>query len=403
MVFETRHNLLCVDDEPNVLEALRRQLRPHFEVALATSGAQALEMMRSGRSFPVIVSDMRMPGMDGAELLRRVKEEFPDTIRVLLTGQTDFAAAVSAVNEGHIFRFLCKPCDTKTLLGALGDALEQHRLITSERVLLEQTLNGSIRALADTLALANPAAFGRGMRVKQGVSRLLDHLGVRDRWQVEVAAMLSQIGYVTLPAATVEKLYRGRALEKSEQEMVARVGSVTDQLLSNIPRLEPVREILRYRAKRFDGSGEPRDGKRGEAIPWGARVLKVLLDFDELETQGMSTELALDTLRGRPGWYDPAMLAAFAEALGTAARGARVRELRLSQVEAGMVFAQDVTTTAGTLLIARGQEVTLSLLERIRNFSLKVGVREPVRVILPQEREGVNSGGGGDVTQRSFG
>lgn len=269
------------------------------------------------------------------------------------------------------------------LLKALHASAEQHRLVTAERVLLEETLHGSVKALSDILALAAPAAFGRAMRAKQHATRLASRLSVPDRWQVEVAAMLSQIGCITLPAETVDKLYHGQDLREDERAMAEQLPALAEHLVASIPRLEGVRRILAYQAKHFDGQGVPRDGVHGEKIPLGARILKVVLDFDALEAQGLSAGLALDTMRGRAGHYDPEVLEAFAEVVGSATQGIEVREVRLRELRPGMVFAQDVTTRSGVLLIARGQEVNASLLQRVRNFSPHIGVIEPIRVIVP--------------------
>jgi hypothetical protein len=158
------------------------------------------------------------------------------------------------------------------------------------------------------------------------------------------------------------------------------VPAVAAQLLANIPRMEGVREILRHQDKRFTGPGP--GAACGERLPWGARLLKIALDWDALEAQGLPVELALQTLRGRAGRYDPELLDVVGEVLGAAAADVQVREVALCEVQAGMVFAEDVTTAAGVLLIARGQEVTPALVERIRSFSGTLGVREPVRMIL---------------------
>lgn len=377
-----RIRILCVDDEPNVLAALSLQLRKRFDVATAGGGEAGLEELRKDGPFAVVVSDMRMPGMDGAAFLSRVREISPDTVRVLLTGMADFDVAVSAVNQGQIFRFLSKPCPPEMFIGALTAAAEQHRLITSERVLLEQTLHGSVKALSDILSLAHPTAFGRATRVKQHVSEMAAHLGVGERWQMEVAAMLSQIGCITLPPQTVERLYHGQALSEAEEVMVARLPAVAEQLLANIPRLEVVREILQLQDRRFDGANAGKDGKRGAAIPLGSRLLKLIMDFDVLEAQGAPVDVALDTLRSRVGWYDPALLQAFAESRGNAGRVSEVHEMKLAALRPGMIFAEDVRARAGGLLVARGQEVTEGLLERMRNFSASLGVREPIRVIV---------------------
>lgn len=374
--------ILCVDDEPNVLEALNRHLRRHFAVATAVGAAAGLALLEREPPFAVVVSDLRMPGMDGVAFLSRVRELAPDTVRILLTGQADLEATISAVNEGNIFRFLSKPCSPENLTRALQAAAEQNRLITAERVLLEHTLHGTIKTLSDILGLANPAAFGRASRAKEHVSKLAVHLGIAERWQVEVAAMLSQIGCVTLPPQTADKIYHGRELTSAERAMGDQLPAVAAQLLANIPRLEAVRDMLVYQDKHFDGTGTPPDSVRGAHIPLGARLLKVVLDFDALEANDVLGELAVDTLRGRAGWYDPDVLQGFAEVLGHSSATTEVREVRLREIRAGMVFAEDVTTQTGLLLIARGQEVTAGLLQRVRNFSENIGVKEPVRMIV---------------------
>jgi response regulator RpfG family c-di-GMP phosphodiesterase len=376
--------ILLVDDETLVLAALQRQLRARFDVTVTTEPWEAMELVASRGSYAVVVSDLRMPGMDGVALLSRIWSLSPDTVRVLLTGNADVEAAIAAVNEGNIFRFLTKPCPTAILIRALEASVEQHRLITAERVLLEQTLRGSLKTLTEILALVNPVAFGRALRARKLISELAALEKVVDPWQAEIAAMLAQIGWVTLPAETASKLYHGATLSASEQAIVDNLPALTEQLLANIPRLEPVREILQYQDKHYDGQGPPHDRTSPHAIPWGARALKAALDFDVLESQGYSVQVALDTMRARKGWYDPALLEAIARLQGDKPREATVVDLHLHEVRPGMVFAQDVKTRSGLLLIARGQEVTPSLVVRIKNLALNSKINDSVLVILPR-------------------
>src|ERR1022692_2899806 len=183
-----RPRILFVDDEPDLLAAMARNLRSEqFEVSTASSGAQALEMLRNAGPFAVIVSDLHMPAMDGVEVLRRARRLCPDTVRVLFTGQPDLDNAIAAVNEGAIFRFMIKPCPRIRLALTLRGAADQYHLITAERVLLEQTLHGSIKALTDILGLASPMAFGRATRLRQAVGALGSTLEVSERWHIEVA------------------------------------------------------------------------------------------------------------------------------------------------------------------------------------------------------------------------
>jgi response regulator RpfG family c-di-GMP phosphodiesterase len=379
---DPRPRILCVDDEPSVLDGLRRTLRSVFIVETAIGGRLGLEILRAKGPFVVLTSDLRMPLMNGVEFLSRAREIAPDTVRVLLTGQGDMEAAIGAVNEGNIFRFLTKPCPTGALVRTLLACAEQYRLLTVEKVLLEQTLRGSVKTLTDILAITNPAAFGRATRVERTVSEIMSNLDISERWPVEVAAMLSQIGYVALPQLTQEKIYKGEQLTSSEEEMVERVPTVVEQLLANIPRLDLVREILRLYPRAF-GGGHPSAATiaKDDTLPWGARALKVALDYDILESEKETGRHPIDILRARIGWYDPKILEALADLRGRGKQEVVVHELALRDIAAGMLFGEDVKSAKGLLLIARGQEVTPSLLERVRNFSSELGIREPIRMI----------------------
>jgi response regulator RpfG family c-di-GMP phosphodiesterase len=374
--------ILCVDDDVNLLEGLVRSLRGHYKIETAADAKAALENLKTAEPYAVVVSDQRMPGMDGVTFLSHIRALAPGTVRVLLTGQADMESAIAAVNEGNIFRFLTKPCSNAVLLKALAACMEQYRLIAAEKILLEQTLRGSIKALIDILSLANPAAFGRATRVRHSVEQLLDHFEIRERWPVEVAAMLSQIGYVTVPPDTLEKLQRSGSLKPSEQEMLDRMPVFIDQWLSNIPRIEPVREILRLYSRRFAGSAHDSRATSGSELPWGARALRIALDFDSLQSDEASSVHPFAIMRGRTGSYDPEILEAFAKLHGDS-QGVRLIELQMRDLAIGMIFGEDLKSAAGVLLVARGQEVTAGLLERLRNIPADVAGRRGVRMIAP--------------------
>jgi response regulator RpfG family c-di-GMP phosphodiesterase len=369
-----RPRVLCVDDEPSMLAALGRTLRAHYDVVTAAGPDAALARLAADRPFAVVVSDLRMPGTDGAALLARVRALAPDTVRVLLTGEGDLGGAIAAVNEGQIFRFLVKPCAPPTLLGALGAAVEQHRLVTAERVLLEQTVHGCIKALTDLLAIAQPASFGRATRLKRLVEALAVELDVPDRWQAEVAALLSQVGYVVVPSEMAERVHRGERLTLAEQSLVRRLPGLAEQLVASIPRMEPVRAILLHQHAPYAADGPP--------VPVGARLLRIAQDFDALEARGMSASNALDTLEHRAGLYDPAVLGALRRVCGVEQQQqAIVEEMCLADVRVGMIFATDVIGTNDLLLVARGQEVTPSLIERVRSSWREFAARARVSMI----------------------
>lgn len=378
-VAEARPAILCVDDEPRVLEGLSLTLRRHFTVNTANSGAEALHLLAQN-PVVVIVSDMRMPGMDGAKFLAAARGIVPDATRILLTGETDIHAAINAVNEGQIFRFLMKPCPPDQLIKSIEAAVVQNRLVTGERELLEKTLHGSIRALTDVLSVANPVAFGRAMRVKRMASRIAASLNVPNRWAIEVAAMMAQIGYVVLPPGTVDRVLAGKPLSPGERQMVEKVPGIARQIVSNIPRLEAVHEILEHHGKAFNGVGlVPSDTVRGERIPIGARILKVASDYDQLEDAGRSLSEILRAFANN-GAYDPKIVSALEDLPAAVGEGASL-SLRLVELRPGMVVAQDIKTTTGTLLVARGNEITESSLQRLFNFASSTGIREPISVM----------------------
>jgi response regulator RpfG family c-di-GMP phosphodiesterase len=294
---------------------------------------------------------------------------------MLLTGYTDIESAIAAVNDGQIFRFLTKPCPPPTLLAAMRAATAQHDLITAERVLLEQTVRGSIHMLTDVLSLVSPTAFGRATRIRQLANRLAAQLGRPDSWRLEVAAMLSQIGCMVLPPQTAEKIYYGFALTPEEQTMAQRLPGIAEHWLSNIPRLEEIRDILA-------ACWEPVERKPSNPVTAAdADILRVAIDFDALESaQGNTARNAIQAMYSRADAYDPTILEALAAIHGWQQATTEIREVPLAELRVGMILMQDVKSPAGVLLVARGYEVTERFLERLYNLPRGAFPGEKVRV-----------------------
>ncbi|HHH13002.1 MAG TPA: response regulator, partial [Thiolapillus brandeum] len=309
--------VLFVDDELNVLNAYKRALRRQFDLHLASSGQEALERLAEEGEYAVIVSDMRMPGMDGVELLSRFRRESPATVRIMLTGNSDQETAVAAVNEGDVFRFLNKPCSPQELAAAINDGLEQYRLQKAEKELLEKTVKGSLNAMSEVLSLLNPEAFGRTAGIRKQMCGIVTELGFEPEWWFEPLAMLSRIGWVILPDNLQIKVTRGQALTEEEERLYRQYPEVGAELLSRIPRMERVAEAIRYQEKHYDGGGFPEDSRKGEAIPFGARLLKVVLDFDRALSAGLNQEEALGRLHWNRKHYDPRILEALEAVLGS--------------------------------------------------------------------------------------
>lgn len=228
--------ILCVDDEASVLSAYQRALRKSVDIDIALGGEEGLRALMTGTKYAVIISDMNMPGMNGIQFLAKVKELAPDSVRMMLTGANDLTTAMNAVNEGNIFRFLTKPCSPEVLLRSIEAGIKQCRLITAERELLEKTLAGCIGVLTEILSLIDGEAFGRAEAMRGDIRVLAHQLGIADAWEVEVAAMLAQIGSVTVPPVVKLKAQAGRPLTAVELDMLQRIPEVGSMLLANVPR-----------------------------------------------------------------------------------------------------------------------------------------------------------------------
>ncbi|MCP9447514.1 MAG: response regulator [Nitrospira sp.] len=353
----------------------------------ALGAEEGLRTLETKGPFAVVVSDLQMPGMNGIQFLSRVREFSPDTVRILLTGNADLQASIDAINQGQIFRFLAKPCSAELLATALQAGLTQHRLITAERELLEQTLSGSVKVLCDILSLVNPEAFGRSFRITRYVEALAEQLHVTELWAVKTAAMLSQIGCVILPETVLTKVYRGEPLSPEETQLYNQHPFVAADLLAKIPRMKRVADIIRFQDKYYDGYGMPGDNRQGNEIPMEARILKVALDFDALESAGKTKMQAFDELKKRKGWYDLTILDALKDAFAADIKY-EVRTAVVAELQQGMVLGEDITSVKGILLAANGQEVNESMIMRLKNFSKTVGVREPFTVLVTIESQG---------------
>jgi response regulator RpfG family c-di-GMP phosphodiesterase len=375
---QERPRVLCVDDEARVVEGLVLHLRKDYEVHTASSGDEGLKALKKSGGAAVVISDMRMPGMDGAVFLHHVLTFYPDATRILLTGEPGRDAAISAVNNARIFRFLTKPCPPDQLKAAVEEGVIQHRLIRAERTILKETLIGCIKALVDVLSIANPIAFGRASRVKRLALGFSTALQCSDYWQLEAAAMLSQIGYLSLPPPLLEKLYYGEALTPTEKTLAAGVPDVAMALLENIPRLDPVVQILAALNWNDEALARLGDG----TIGLGTRILGLVLEYDVLNTQGHSVDVSVQTLRRRASRYTEGLIEKFGQYLGAGSGKSEARQVALKAVQPGMVIMQDIRTQMGTLLVPRGFEVTNIFLERSRNFGPEL-LEEVVKVVVP--------------------
>jgi len=374
--------VLIVDDEPNVLAALRRFLRSQFDFELAGSGPEALELCATKGPFAVVVSDMQMPDMNGVEFFAALREMSPDTVRIMLTGNADQNTAAQAVNQGQIFRFLNKPCPAEQLAATIREALEHYRLLSAEKSLIQKTLAGSVKVLTDILALVHPTTFGRSVHIRPLVREMALELNVDKPWECELAAMLCLIGCITIPEDALVKAFAGeKVLDPAESKTLHTYPQIGQSLIGNIARLEGVARIIGYQEKHFDGTGFPEDDVRGEDIPLGARILKVALDYDRLHTPGSRPEAIMAELNARFGMYDPRVLLALSHHLQSRPPQ-QIEEIHLAELREGMLLADHIRAETGHILVSKGHVITDSIRTRLLNFAHFTAIQEPIRVLF---------------------
>ncbi len=332
-----------------------------------------------------------MPGMNGLELLARVKDISADTVRIMLTGQADLSTAIAAVNQGSIFRFLTKPCSAEEMTVTLDAAIDQYRLITAERHVLENTLRGSVKVLTEVLSLVHPAAFSRASRIHRYVHHMAAELHLRNIWQYDVAAMLSQIGCITMEPGALDRVYTGEELTDEEKKTFAAHPAAGGELLSRIPRLEAVAQMIAGQNLAY-GEQPPAPGRQPhQVVAAGAELLRAAIDYDRWITRGHSHEETLDHMRRNAEYYYPGCLEALA-AFASPEGGMEVRVLKSTELCAAMIVDQDVRAKNGLLLLAKGQEVTLSVLGRLKSFAARIGITEPIRVLVGKPETGSSPG-----------
>jgi response regulator RpfG family c-di-GMP phosphodiesterase len=388
MTTATNLKILFVDDDPNVLAAMQRNLRRRFVLEVAISGSEALEILRSQGPFAVIVADMSMPVMNGVELLEAVQVESPDTVRIMLTGNADQRTAAEAVNRGNVFRFLSKPCTPEALAAALDTALKEYELLTNEKALLNQTLKGSLQVLTDILAMLDADAFGQAQLRSRVAREVAIKLGHASTWDVEIAALLAEIGIVTLPPGVMEKARTRQTMTPKERHLVERIPEFSSRLLAAIPRLETVAQAVLYQNKNFDGSGFPVDNISRAEIPIGARILRVVNEVVRMHNKGLSLADVVDSLKAGPERYDLAVVrevAACGSVLQASpkANANSMRSVPLAELAPGYVLLSDITTAEGAVVVCVGTVLNATQLQRLRNFASLHPVVEPIAVDIP--------------------
>ncbi|MBV4509824.1 response regulator [Pseudomonas sp. SWRI22] len=426
----TKSAVLLVDDEESILNSLRRLLRGQpYEVVLATSGAQALEIMAT-RPIDLVMSDARMPGMDGATLLAEVHRRYPATSRILLTGYADLTTIIKAINDGQIHRYISKPWNDEELQLVLQQTLEHQRLErlardqTEQLKLLNATLEKRVAArtaelqqTADMLDLAYDElkrSYVTGTEVFSLLANLrlpkdkqtnralielirvycaaqsMDESSTRD---LTMAAALYNIGKLSwtdsMMVAPSDKLH------STDRGLYREYPGQSESLLMTLEPMKDAARIIRHHQERWDGTGFP-DHLKGDAIPPGSRLLKLAVDFIELQKglileRHLNSDEALLYIRKYAGrLYDPALVEDFVQACATFLSDVTlgdptVKVLSTRELEAGMVLARNLNADNGMLLLNAGKVLNLPLVDKLIAFEAMEGAKYSVFIRAPDE------------------
>jgi response regulator RpfG family c-di-GMP phosphodiesterase len=420
--------VLCVDDEPNILSSLRRLFRPAgYRVLTAESGAAGLVVLER-ESVDLVISDMRMPAMDGAQFLEHVRERWPDTIRLLLTGYSDIASILAAINRGEIYRYITKPWDDNDILLVVRHALERRTLgLEKDRLealtrrqneelkALNESLEakvaartGELKASHDSVVAANDKLksnfittikifssmiemrggnlAGHSRRVADLARRIAIKMGLdpKQTQEVFIAALLHDIGKIGFSdelLALAANMVAGDQLGMFRKHPLR-----AEQLLMPLEDLRGVAAILRSHMERFDGTGFP-DGASGLAIPLGARILTLASDYDNLQIGALvqrrvlaedAKKIVYDSSARR---YDPAVVAAFRALMdGDPVEPPGDLAVLSSHLAPGMVLSRDLVSRDGLMLLSAEHVLDQRLIRQVQDFEAKSEARLAIRV-----------------------
>jgi len=378
--------ILFVDDDKNLLNALVRNLRRRFEMVTAESGFKGLEKIQHEGPFSVVVSDLSMPGMNGIEFLKKVQEVAPESIRIMLTGNADLEIAINAVNEGQIFRFLTKPCRADALSTVLETAIEHKKLMMAEKELLEKTLHGSIKLMSELLSLINPLAFSRIGRIANIVKHIGTTLKLTSLWQYEMAALLSQIGYITLDSAILQKVNNDMDLDEEEKLQYHTYKKISQGLIEKIPRMELIADMIGKEMKLDINTHKTAKISNFNNVELGSMLITAAKDFEMFLSMNLPKKEAIEKMSWNHDRY-PLFLLRSLESFSSDETEGKILELSSKDLEPGMIIVKPVFTKDGIFLANKGQEITKVMIMRFKAFENTTGLKELVSVISRRKDE----------------
>jgi len=372
-------NIMVVDDQPANLKLLEDLLTQQGH-AVRSFPRGRLALDAAARNLPdLILLDINMPEMNGFEVCERLKadEKLAPIPVLFLSALNETNDKLNAFRSGGV-DYITKPFQLEEVRARVETHLQLHRARQVERELLEKTLNGAVKALSDLAHLTSPTLTQRSGALRGIVVHMAAQLRLPDPWQYELAAILCLIGCITVPSDAFEHAYVGDKASAEELQMYRAHPDVAFRLLSQIPRLEDVAEMIRLQQVETSNWGKSAIGEQG------SRMLKTAQELDRRTLRGIPFQTACDQLRAAPAKYPSALLDSL-KGYSPLRVHFEVKRLPAPQLLPGMILETDVVTADGSLtVISKGTTLTVTLVERVQNFARTRGVREPIQVRAPQ-------------------
>jgi FixJ family two-component response regulator len=347
------HPILLVDDDPYLLSAFRRQLHGVYELDTCSSPEQALEMLKASDQFQVVVSDMQMPTMSGLDFLKQCQIVSPHTVRIMLTGNGDQSTVVNAINEGAVFRFLLKPCDSIALIRTIADAIKKYQNSAAERDAIADTQCSALKLLTDVLNTVRPSTFQHAVAARRLAAEISKEIGLKDYPVIELAAMLSYVGSISVPEQLFERYMRNETLSVKELCEIERFVESGRAMIGAFPSFDEACKLVTHQLNSPTLSP-----------PIGSKIIRIANDYLRF-CRSSDRHKAIGMLMNQPAAYDRELV----EALGKViSRRFKDIEVSIAELKPGYIILQPLRTSDGVVLLEAMQQVTVRTLERLKTI-----------------------------------
>lgn len=374
------HRILMVDDEEEILNSFKRLVRKQYKLDVFSNPEEALKHLSPDAPYKVVISDYQMPQMKGTKFLMEVKKIIPDAARMLLTGQASMQGAITAVNQGQIFRFLTKPIDLKDYFAAVEQGIRQYELMQTERTLLKETLMGSLKVLGDVLNLVQPYLYGRATRQQYYLKQISEHLDIKDFWQIEVASILNCLSYIGLRQDIITAIEERTELNEEQKSLLHQAAKTAAETIQHIPRLDNVTKIIMSQNDDFSGESS-KDFLTLPLVTQGVILLQVVQEFDRLVRDANQHQSALVETLAKHIPCSAEVVAALRE-ISIKMETEQVKKIRISELHANMLLLEDIITKDNKLIMAKGQPLSQLVVIKIKQLSQEQELQEPITVKL---------------------